>query len=46
MNITNGDSNIDAVAVVSGATVTVYHETFGTPSGTPAWAPAWPAPVI
>jgi flagellin len=34
MNITNGDSGIDAVAVVSGATVTVYHETFGTPSGT------------
>jgi flagellin len=29
----NGGSAIDALAVISGATVTVYHEEFGTPSG-------------
>jgi flagellin len=30
----DGDSNVDALAVVSGATVTLYHEQFGTPTGT------------
>jgi flagellin len=34
MNITNGDSGIDAVAVVSGATVTVYHEPSAPPQAT------------
>jgi flagellin len=33
LSLNSGDSNIDAVAVNSGSTVTMYHEEFGNPSG-------------